>query len=133
MRRETKVGLRLITLGAHAYYPRCTRIGGSVAKLLLQYPDQYRVRALTRNTESDAAQSLARLGAELVKADLTVPAEVNAALQGCWGVFGVTNFYDSVRCSLRPLHFTAEWYASRRSKTTLGAKSNKERISSTLL
>ncbi|KAI0808017.1 NAD(P)-binding protein [Fomes fomentarius] len=69
--------------------------GGSVAKLLLQYPDQYRVRALTRNPESDAAQNLARLGAELVKVDLTVPAEVNAALQGCWGVFGVTNFYDS--------------------------------------
>ncbi|KAI0922876.1 hypothetical protein AcV5_009745 [Taiwanofungus camphoratus] len=68
--------------------------GGSVAKHLLQYPDQYKVRALTRNPQSQAAQELAKLGAEVVKTDLTVPSEVTEALKGCWGVFGVTDFYD---------------------------------------
>jgi len=68
--------------------------GGSVAKLLLQSPDKYTVRALTRDPQSPAAQNLARLGAEVVKADLTVPSDVTEALKGCWGVFGVTNFYD---------------------------------------
>ncbi|KAH9942071.1 NAD(P)-binding protein [Amylocystis lapponica] len=68
--------------------------GGSVARLLLDFPDDYRVRALTRDPSSPAAQALASRGAELVQADLTVPASVTAALDGCWGVFGVTNFYD---------------------------------------
>lgn len=68
--------------------------GGSVARLLLQYPDVYKVRALTRNPDAAAAQQLAQQGAEVVKADLTVPSDVFSALEGCWGVFGVTNFYD---------------------------------------
>ncbi|KAI0771072.1 NAD-P-binding protein [Trametes elegans] len=69
--------------------------GGSVARLLLQNRDQYCVRILTRNPQSPAAQALTALGAEAVKADLTVPSDLDAALSGCWGVFGVTNFYDS--------------------------------------
>ncbi|KAH9884115.1 NAD-P-binding protein [Cubamyces lactineus] len=69
--------------------------GGSVSKLLLKHPDQYRVRALTRDPQSAPARQLAELGAEVVKADLTVPSELHDALRGCWGVFGVTNFYDS--------------------------------------
>ncbi|KAJ6088370.1 hypothetical protein N7486_009631 [Penicillium sp. IBT 16267x] len=69
--------------------------GGSIAKLLLQFPGEYRVRALTRNPDSDAAKELAKAGAEVVKADLTVPSDLAAAVDGCWGVFGVTNFYDT--------------------------------------
>ncbi|KAI1791732.1 NAD(P)-binding protein [Ganoderma leucocontextum] len=69
--------------------------GGSVARLLLQHPDEYRTRVLTRDPQSPAGLELARLGAEVVKADLTVPSDVQAALRDCWGVFGVTNFYDS--------------------------------------
>lgn len=76
-----------------------SHLGGSIAKLLLQYPDQYTVRALTRDPGSAAAQQLAKLGAEVVRADLTVPADVSAALTDCWGVFGVTNFYDPVSVS----------------------------------
>ena len=63
---------------------------------MLQHPSQYQVRALTRDPHSPAARNLAELGAEVVKADLTVPSDLVAALAGCWGVFGVTNFYDSV-------------------------------------
>jgi len=69
--------------------------GGSVTKLLLQYPKEYKVRCLTRDPESQAAKALAELGAEVVQADLTVFSTLPAALEGCWGVFGVTNFYDA--------------------------------------
>lgn len=68
--------------------------GGSVAKLLLQHPDQYSVRALTRNSDSSTARDLKALGAEIVSGDLNVYSYVQTAMKGCWGVFGVTNFYD---------------------------------------
>ena len=70
--------------------------GGSVVKLLLQYPEQYTVRALTRNPSSPAAKRLSDNGAEVVKGDLTDPTTLSAAFHGCWGAFVVTNFYDSV-------------------------------------
>lgn len=72
--------------------------GGSVAKLLLKYPEEYKVRAITRDANSSSSKALASLGAEIVEADLTKPETLKAAVDGCWGVFGVTNFYDSV-CS----------------------------------
>jgi hypothetical protein len=66
-----------------------------VAKLLLQHPRDYLVRAVTRDPSSHAARTLAAQGAEVVKADLTNPSSLPPAFEGCWGVFGVTNFYDS--------------------------------------
>jgi hypothetical protein len=74
--------------------------GGSVAKYLLSYPLEYKVRALTRNANSRSAKELEELGAEVVEADLTKPETLPAAVRGCWGVFGVTNFYDAV-CARR--------------------------------
>ena len=70
--------------------------GGSVAKLLLQSPGQYKVRAVTRNPDSVPAKGLRDLGAEIVKADLNVENEVHEALKDCWGVFAVTNSYAAV-------------------------------------
>jgi len=69
--------------------------GGSVAKLLLQYPEKYKVRAITRDASSTASKVLAEQGAEIVQADLTKPETLLGAVDGCWGVFGVTNFYDA--------------------------------------
>ena len=66
-----------------------------MAKLLLQYNDDYHVRALTRDATSPQAQKLAELGAEVIECDLTKPETLSAAIEGCWGVFGVTNFYDA--------------------------------------
>ncbi|KAJ6076188.1 hypothetical protein N7499_008169 [Penicillium canescens] len=45
--------------------------GGSIAKLLLQYPEEYEVRCLTRTPTSEKAQALAKLGAHLVQGNLT--------------------------------------------------------------
>lgn len=77
--------------------PKLTLTGGSVANYLLQFPDQYTVRALTRDPSSPNALALEKRGAQVVRADLTKPQDLPSALDGCWGVFGVTNFYDSVR------------------------------------
>ncbi|CAG9997098.1 unnamed protein product [Clonostachys byssicola] len=69
--------------------------GGSIAKLLLQHPEEYVVHCLTRNPDSDKAKALAAQGGVLVKADLTVPDTLTDAFRGVWGVFAVTDFYDT--------------------------------------
>ncbi|KAF5579134.1 transcriptional regulatory [Fusarium pseudocircinatum] len=53
------------------------------------------VRCLTRNPSSDKAKALAAKGAQLVKADLTIPSTLPEAFKGVWGVFAVTDFYDT--------------------------------------
>lgn len=67
--------------------------GGSVARNLLAR-GVYDVRALTRKIDSAAAQALCELGAEIVQGDLDDPASLRAALEGCYGAFGVTNFWE---------------------------------------
>jgi uncharacterized protein YbjT (DUF2867 family) len=67
--------------------------GGSVARHLLA-SGRFRVRALTRHPDSDKAKALAGAGAELARGDLSQPDSLSAALAGCEGVFGVTNFWE---------------------------------------
>jgi uncharacterized protein YbjT (DUF2867 family) len=67
--------------------------GGSVARHLLSGSD-FSVRCLTRDPGSEKAQALAKAGAEVFKGDLENPESLDAALKGCYGVFGVTNFWE---------------------------------------
>ena len=67
--------------------------GGSVAHHLLK-TKQYRVRALTRNPDSPKAIELKKLGAEIVKGDLAEKDSLPRAVEGCYGVYGVTNFWE---------------------------------------
>lgn len=67
--------------------------GGSVARNLLAR-NRFDVRAITRKTDSAAAQALRELGAEVVHGDLDDPSSLAAALDGVDGVFGVTNFWE---------------------------------------
>ena len=67
--------------------------GGSVARALLSR-GKFNVRAITRKTDSPAANALRDLGAEIVHGDLDDPASLAAALEGVYGVFGVTNFWE---------------------------------------
>jgi len=67
--------------------------GGGVARALLKQ-DEWQVRAVTRNTGSEAALKLAELGCEIAEADLNSPATLVEALQGSYGLFAVTNFWD---------------------------------------
>ena len=67
--------------------------GGSVARHLLR-GDRFNVRALTRTPHSEDARELRDLGAEIVTGDLFEPDTVAAAMRGCYGVFGVTSYWE---------------------------------------
>ncbi len=67
--------------------------GGSVAIHLLAQ-GVFDVRCLTRNPSSNKARSLEKVGAEVVKGDFDDIKSLRAAMEGCYGVFGVTNFWE---------------------------------------
>ncbi|KAF0520943.1 NADP-binding protein [Gigaspora margarita] len=67
--------------------------GGSVVNSLLA-TGKYRVRALTRNLESDKAKTLATKGAEVYKCDLSIKEDVKNALNGSDIAFINTNTWD---------------------------------------
>ena len=67
--------------------------GGGVVRALLDQQD-WQVRAVTRNARSQAALHLAELGCEIAEADLNSPLTLFEALQGSFGLFAVTNFWD---------------------------------------
>lgn len=69
--------------------------GGSVARRFLRAG--FRVRGLTRDTTSPAAQQLAALGAEMVRVDLLADADADAlrdAFRGASVIFSVTNYWE---------------------------------------
>lgn len=72
-----------------------TQGGGLARAVLADAESAFAVRALTRKPDSDAARSLKDQGADVVRADLDEPGTVEAAFQGAWGAFCVTNFWES--------------------------------------
>jgi uncharacterized protein YbjT (DUF2867 family) len=69
--------------------------GGGLARAALADPKQrFALRAVTRKPDGDAAQALARAGAEIVAADLDDPYSVRRALDGAHAAFFVTNFWE---------------------------------------
>ncbi|THV34672.1 NmrA/HSCARG family protein [Glycomyces buryatensis] len=69
--------------------------GGGLARAILADPESgFKLRAITRNAGSDKAQELAELGAEVVEADLDDEAGLAKALQGAYGAYLVTNFWE---------------------------------------
>jgi uncharacterized protein YbjT (DUF2867 family) len=67
--------------------------GGSVVRHLLK-GGKFKVRCLTRKPDSERARALAEAGAEIVRGDLGYPESLEAAMKGCYGAFGVTNFWE---------------------------------------
>lgn len=67
--------------------------GGAGARELLKAG--WKIRAMTRKPESDAARELAALGAEIVRADLDDEASITRALQGAWGALAVQNTWEA--------------------------------------
>lgn len=67
--------------------------GSSVAQALLE-TDRWTVRCLTRNADSPGAQALQQAGAILVEGDLDDKTTLLKAMEGCYGVFGLTNFWE---------------------------------------
>jgi uncharacterized protein YbjT (DUF2867 family) len=66
------------------------RQGGAVVRQML--PKGCKLRALTRNSSSHAAQELARQGVEVVQGDLDDPTSLDRALRGVYGVYSVQDF-----------------------------------------
>ena len=67
--------------------------GGAVARSLLERG--FRIRALTRDTQKPEAETLAKLGAEVVQGDMDDRSSVDRALEGASGVFSVQNFWEA--------------------------------------
>ena len=59
-----------------------------------EYSKKYKVRAINRDPSKPAAKALAEKGAETVKADLSDPASLEAAVAGSYAVFAVTNYWE---------------------------------------
>ncbi|HQY19290.1 MAG TPA: NmrA/HSCARG family protein [Ignavibacteria bacterium] len=73
--------------------------GGLVRAILSDKNSEFTARAVTRDKNSDKAKALADLGAEVVSADIDDAESIKKALEGAYGAFFVTFFWD---------HFSAE-------------------------
>jgi len=69
--------------------------GGGLVRAILDDPDGgFAVRALTRDPSSASAAALAARGAEVVAANLDDEASVRAALEGAYGAYFVTAYWE---------------------------------------
>ena len=68
--------------------------GGLVRAILSDTSGVFAPRALTRDPESAKAKELAKLGVEVVKADLDAGPTLRTAFEGCYGAFCVTFFAE---------------------------------------
>jgi uncharacterized protein YbjT (DUF2867 family) len=69
--------------------------GGGLVRAILDDPQGgFKVRAITRDVNSDKAKALAQAGAEVVAADLEDPESVKNAFDGAYGAYCVTFFWD---------------------------------------
>lgn len=73
--------------------------GGLVRAILADDKSEFKVRAVTRDANSEKAKALAKLGAEIVIADIDDAASIKKTLEGAYGAYFVTFFWD---------HFSAE-------------------------
>lgn len=68
--------------------------GGATARALAG--KGFRLRAMTRNPDGDAAKAIAAdTSAEIVRGDLDDAESLRNALRGAWGVFGVQNTWEA--------------------------------------
>lgn len=68
--------------------------GGLVRAILSEAGGEFAVRALTRNVDSEKARAMAAQGVEVVHADADDAHTLAPALEGAYGAFFVTNFWE---------------------------------------
>ena len=66
--------------------------GGAVARHLIK--SGFGVKALTRNSKSEAAKRLLDMGAQVFEGDLEKPNTLKDLIEGCDSVFSVQNFWE---------------------------------------
>lgn len=69
------------------------RQGGAVIRHLVQRG--FKVRAITRDPQKPASQSLKSRGVEIFKADMEDAASLHPAMQGVYGVFSLQNYWET--------------------------------------
>src|ERR1700739_1303473 len=67
--------------------------GGLVRAICSDADGGFRARALTRDVNSSKAKELAKLGAEVLAADVDDPGSLKKAFQGAYGAYCVTFFW----------------------------------------
>ena len=69
--------------------------GGGLVRAIMSDPTSgFRVRAITRDVNSDKAKALAKLGAEVVAASVDEVESLKRAMAGAYGAFCVTFYWD---------------------------------------
>jgi len=69
--------------------------GGSLVRAIINDPNGgFSARAITRNVDSDKAKELAKLGAEVVAADVDDVESLKRAFAGAFGAYCVTFFFE---------------------------------------
>jgi uncharacterized protein YbjT (DUF2867 family) len=118
--------------------------GGAIARHLAD--KGFKVRAMTRKVDSDAAKTLAAAGAEVVKGDLNDVASLEASLKGAWGTFAVQNTWEAgvegeeeqgkrfamIARKVGVQHFVYSSVASAQRKTGIPHFENKWRVEETI-
>lgn len=93
--------------------------GGGLVRAILSDPSsEFAVRALTRDTGSEKAQELARMGAEVVSCDIGDEAALAKAYEGAYGAYCVTFFW----AHFSPERELAEATAMARAAKSAGLK-----------
>ena len=91
--------------------------GGGLARAILNDSNSnFAVRAVTRYPQSDQAQALARLGAEVIVANLDDPASLDRAFDGAYGAFCVTFFWAHFSPELELVQAQRMAQAARKAK-----------------
>jgi uncharacterized protein YbjT (DUF2867 family) len=118
--------------------------GGAVIRALSG--KGFRLRAMTRKTDSAAALALAAAGVELVRGDLDDAASLKAALAGAWGTLAVQNTWEAgvekeeeqgkrfatIAREVGVQHFVYQSVGSAHRKTGIPHFDNKSRVEDTV-
>lgn len=109
--------------------------GGSVARRFLRDP-RFRVRGLTRDSSSEKAQELARLGVEMVQADLEDVKSLRDGFRDANLIFSVTQYWapffrpdcvaeaKDLNVSIRKLAYDVEYRCGRNIADAAAATAN---------
>ena len=90
--------------------------GGGLARSIVEDSrGDFALRAVTRNPDSDAARALAKLGVEVVRADLDDVDSLTKAFDGAYGAYCMTNFFE---------HFSADHELQQAANLALAAKAS---------
>lgn len=88
--------------------------GGGLVRAILSDPNGgFAARAVTHQPDSDKAKELAKMGAEVVAADVDNPESIKKAFQGAYGAYCVTFFWNHFSPEKEVAHATAMAQAAK--------------------